>query len=124
MRRARNCCRRLKRIPGVVDAHVTQVLDFPTLQIDVDRQRAVEFGISQRDVANNMLTSLSGSSQTAPTYYLNPQNGVNYFVAVNTSVDKLEIGQRHPRLSLPIRPRRRSRNRRRPLRRRQRPARR
>ena len=80
----------LKRIPGVVDAHVTQVLDFPTLQIDVDRQRAVRFGISQRDVANNMLTSLAGSSQTAPTYYLNPQNGVNYFVAVNTSVDKLE----------------------------------
>ncbi len=80
----------LKRIPGVVDAHVTQVLDFPTLRLDVDRQRAVEFGISQRDVANNLLTSLSGSSQTAPTYYLNPQNGVNYFVAVNTSVDKLE----------------------------------
>lgn len=80
----------LKRIPGVVDAHVTQVMDFPTLKIDVDRQRAVRFGISQRDVANNMLTSLSGSGQTAPTYYLNPQNGVNYFVAVNTSVDKLE----------------------------------
>ena len=83
----------LKRIPGVVDAHVTQVMDFPTLQIDVDRQRAVRLGITQRDVANNMLTSLSGSSQTAPTYYLNPQNGVNYFVAVNTSVDKLEIGR-------------------------------
>lgn len=79
----------MRRIPGVVDAHVTQVLDFPTLQIDVDRQRAVRFGIAQRDVANNMLTSLSGSSQTAPTYYLNPQNGVNYFVAVTTSVDKL-----------------------------------
>jgi multidrug efflux pump subunit AcrB len=79
----------MKRIPGVVDAHVTQVLDFPTLQIDVDRQRAVRFGIAQRDIANNMLTSLSGSSQTAPTYYLNPQNGVNYFVAVTTSVDKL-----------------------------------
>ena len=80
----------LNRIPGVVDAHVTQVMDFPTLQIDVDRQRAVRFGITQRDVANNMLTSLSGSSQTAPTYYLNPQNGVNYFVAVNTSIDKLQ----------------------------------
>jgi multidrug efflux pump subunit AcrB len=80
----------LKRIPGVVDPRVTQVMDFPTLKIDVDRQRAVRFGISQRDVANNMLTSLSGSGQTAPTYYLNPQNGVNYFVAVNTSIDKLE----------------------------------
>lgn len=80
----------LKRIPGVVDPRVSQVMDFPTLKIDVDRQRAVRFGISQRDVANNMLTSLSGSGQTAPTFFLNPQNGVNYFVAVNTSVDKLE----------------------------------
>ena len=74
----------------MVDAHVTQVLDFPTLQIDVDRQRAAKLGITQRDVANNMLTSLSGSGQTAPTYYLNPQNGVNHFVAVNTSLEKLE----------------------------------
>ncbi|RYE51748.1 MAG: efflux RND transporter permease subunit [Hyphomicrobiales bacterium] len=80
----------LNRIPGVVDAHVTQVMDFPTLQIEVDRQRAVRFGISQRDIANNMLTSLAGSSQTSPTYYLNPQNGVNYFVAVNTSIDKIQ----------------------------------
>ena len=80
----------LKRIPGVVDPRVTQVMDFPTLKIDVDRQRAVRFGISQRDVANNMLTSLSGSGWTAPTFFLNPQNGVNYFVAVNTSIDKLE----------------------------------
>jgi multidrug efflux pump subunit AcrB len=80
----------LKRIPGVADPRVSQVMDFPTLKIDVDRQRAARFGISQRDVANNMLTSLSGSGQTAPTFFLNPQNGVNYFVAVNTSVDKLE----------------------------------
>ena len=75
----------MKRIPGVVDAHVTQVLDFPTLQIDVDRQRAVRFGIAQRDVANNMLTSLAGSALVGATYYLNPQTGVNYTVASNLS---------------------------------------
>jgi multidrug efflux pump subunit AcrB len=80
----------LKRIPGVVDPHVTQVLDFPSLQIEVDRQRAAKLGVSQRDVANNMLTSLAGSSLVSPTYYLNPQNGVNYQVAVNTPLDKLE----------------------------------
>jgi multidrug efflux pump subunit AcrB len=80
----------LKRIPGVVDAHVTQVLDFPALQIDVDRQRAAKLGVSQRDVANNMLTSLAGSTLVNPTYYLNPQNGVNYQVAVTTPVNKLE----------------------------------
>jgi multidrug efflux pump subunit AcrB len=80
----------LKRIPGVVDAHVTQVLDFPTLNIEVDRQRAAKLGVAQRDVANNMLTSLAGSSSVSPTYFLNPQNGVNYQVQVNTPVDKLE----------------------------------
>jgi multidrug efflux pump subunit AcrB len=80
----------LQRIPGVVDARITQVLDFPSLQIDVDRQRAAKLGIAQRDVANNMLTSLAGSSLVSPTYYLNPQNGVNYTVAVSTPVDRIE----------------------------------
>jgi multidrug efflux pump subunit AcrB len=80
----------IKRIPGVVDPHITQVLDFPTLQIEVDRQRAAKLGVAQRDVANNMLTSLAGSSSVSPTYYLNPQNGVNYQVAVNTPLEKLQ----------------------------------
>ncbi len=81
---------RMKLIPGIVDAHVSQVLNFPSLQIDVDRQRAVRLGVSQRDVANNLLASLAGSSSISPTYFLNPQNGVNYSVVVNTSVDRLE----------------------------------
>jgi multidrug efflux pump subunit AcrB len=80
---------KLKVIPGIVDAHITQVLDFPSLNIEVDRQRAVRLGIAQRDVANNLLTSLAGSSAISPTYYLNPQNGVNYTVAVNTAVDNI-----------------------------------
>ncbi len=74
----------------MVDPRITQILDFPTLQIDVDRQRAARLGVAQRDVANNMLASLSGSSLISPTYYLNPQNGVNYTVAVVTNVDKLQ----------------------------------
>jgi multidrug efflux pump subunit AcrB len=79
----------LQRIPGVVDAHITQVLDFPALHIDVDRLRAARLGIAQRDVANNMLTSLAGSSLVAPTYFLNPQNGVNYTVAVQIPMQKI-----------------------------------
>ena len=81
----------VRRIPGVVDPRITQILDFPTLQIDVDRQRAARLGVAQRDVANNMLASLSGSSLISPTYYLNPQNGVNYTVAVVTNADKLQV---------------------------------
>jgi len=80
----------IKRIPGVVDSRIPQVLDFPTLQIDVDRQRAARLGVAQRDVANNMLTSLAGSTLVSPTYYLNPQNGVNYQVAVNTPLENLQ----------------------------------
>ncbi|MEA2907051.1 MAG: hypothetical protein QOI12_4438 [Alphaproteobacteria bacterium] len=80
----------MKRIPGVVDPRIPQVLDFPTLQIDVDRQRAARLGVAQRDVANNMLTSLAGSTLVSPTYYLNPQNGVNYQVAVSTPLDLLQ----------------------------------
>jgi multidrug efflux pump subunit AcrB len=80
----------MKRIPGVVDPRIPQVLDFPTLDIEVDRQRAAKLGVAQRDVANNMLTSLAGSTLVNPTYYLNPQNGVNYQVAVNTPLEQLE----------------------------------
>jgi hypothetical protein len=68
----------IQKIPGVVDPRIAQVLDFPTIQIDVDRQRAARMGIAQRDVANNMLTSLAGSALVGATYYLNPQTGVNY----------------------------------------------
>jgi multidrug efflux pump subunit AcrB len=92
----------LQKIPGVVDAHITQVLDFPALHIDVDRLRAARLGIAQRDVANNMLTSLAGSSLVAPTYFLNPQNGVNYTVAVQVPMGR--IGSVADILNMPASP--------------------
>lgn len=72
----------MENIPGVVDAHIQQVMSYPGLRINVDRQRAAEVGLAQRDVANNMLTSLSSSTGVSPSFYLSPVNGVNYFVAV------------------------------------------
>ncbi|HEX4273166.1 MAG TPA: efflux RND transporter permease subunit, partial [Rhizomicrobium sp.] len=72
----------MEKIPGVVDAHVQQVMAYPGLKINVDRQRAAEVGLSQRDVANNMLTSLASSAGVSPSFWLSPVNGVNYFVAV------------------------------------------
>ncbi len=80
----------IQKIPGVVDSRIIQIMDFPALQIDVDRQRAARLGIAQRDVANNMLTSLAGSALVGPTYFLNPQSGVNYIVAVQTPADKIQ----------------------------------
>jgi multidrug efflux pump subunit AcrB len=90
---AQRILRAIQKVPGVVDPRIAQVLDFPTIQIDVDRQRAARLGIAQRDVANNMLTSLAGSALVGPTYYLNPQTGVNYIVAVQTPADKINTVQ-------------------------------
>lgn len=87
---AQNILNEIQKVPGVVDSRIIQIMDFPALQIDVDRQRAARLGVAQRDVANNMLTSLAGSALVGPTYYLNPQSGVNYIVAVQTPADKIQ----------------------------------
>ena len=79
----------LRRIPGVVDVRIPQVLDYPSLQLDVDRLRAAQLGLSQRDVANNLLTSLSSSSLVAPSFWLSPINNVNYIVAVQTPLPRM-----------------------------------
>jgi multidrug efflux pump subunit AcrB len=99
---AQRILKAIQRIPGVVDSRLIQIMDFPALQIDVDRQRAARLGISQRDVSNNMLTSLAGSALLAPTYYLNPQNNVNYTVAVQTPPDT--IGDVADVVNLPANP--------------------
>jgi multidrug efflux pump subunit AcrB len=74
----------LQRIPGAVDLHVHQVFDEPKLHIDVDRTKAALSGFSQIDLARNFLTSLSGSFQTQPTFWLNPRNGVSYSLVTQT----------------------------------------
>ena len=77
----------MQKIPGIADAHIVQLLDYPTLQIDVDRLRASQLGVSQRDISNNLLVALSSSSLVAPSYFLNPVNNVNYFVAVREPME-------------------------------------
>src|SRR3984957_17061586 len=86
---SRKMLQRMQAIPGVADAHLVQVLNYPSLQIDVDRLRAAKLNIAQRDVANNILTSLSSSVLVAPNFFLNPQNNVNYSVAVQTPIDRI-----------------------------------
>ncbi len=76
--------RDVAHIPGAVDVHVHQITNSPELKVNMDRTRGVLLGMSERDVAQNMLISLSGSSQTAPNFWLNPKNGVSYSVAVQT----------------------------------------
>jgi multidrug efflux pump subunit AcrB len=83
----------LRHVPGAADVHVQQLVNAPALRLNVDRSRAQQVGLQQRDVAQNLLVSLSGSFQTAPTFWLNRENGVTYNVAVQTPeyrVDSLQ----------------------------------
>ena len=75
---------RLAEVPGIVDLRVHQVANQPALQLDVDRTRAAQAGFTQRDIANNLLISLSGSGQTSPTFWLNPSTGISYAIATQT----------------------------------------
>src|SRR5690349_410429 len=75
---------RMADVPGIVDLRVHQVANQPALELDVDRTRAAQAGFTQRDIANNLLISLSGSGQTSPTFWLNPATGVSYIIATQT----------------------------------------
>ncbi|MGD9803547.1 MAG: efflux RND transporter permease subunit [Hyphomicrobiaceae bacterium] len=76
--------RRLRHVPGLADARIQQSLSAPGFDVAVDRTRAQYVGLTARDVTNSMVVNLAGSSQVAPTYWLNPENGVTYSVVMQT----------------------------------------
>ncbi|HMD43072.1 MAG TPA: efflux RND transporter permease subunit [Candidatus Acidoferrum sp.] len=89
----------MRHIPGAVDVHVQQAFDGPTLFMDIDRTRAQYVGLQAKDIAQNVLVSLSSSFQTAPSFWLDPKNGVSYSVAVQAPqyrVDSLQALQNTP----------------------------
>ncbi|MFL9890965.1 efflux RND transporter permease subunit [Paraburkholderia sp. RL17-381-BIF-C] len=69
---------KLRGVRGLVDARIQQPGDEPAIDVDVDRTKAIQAGLTQRDVAQNLLIALSGSSQTTPNFWLDPKNGVSY----------------------------------------------
>jgi len=75
---------RVRRIPGIADARIQQSPSNPSFNIDVDRTRAQYVGLTERDVTNSLVVNLAGSGQVAPTYYLNPDNGVSYSIVMQT----------------------------------------
>jgi multidrug efflux pump subunit AcrB len=79
----------VRRVPGTVDAHIAQVYDRPALGVAVDRQQAQALGISERDVATSLLTSLSSSVLAAPSFWVDPRSGINYTVAVQTPPERI-----------------------------------
>jgi len=81
---------RMARIPGAADVHLHQVVNTPSLLVNVDRSRAAELGLTQRDVANTMLVTLSSSAVVAPNYWSDPRNGINYIVAVQTPQSRVD----------------------------------
>jgi multidrug efflux pump subunit AcrB len=86
---ARNLSERISHIPGAADVHIHQVVDYPEIRFNVDRTKAGQFGLTQRDVSNSLLISLSSSGQVAPAQWMNWDNGVNYQVAVQTPQYKM-----------------------------------
>ena len=81
---AEQLMQQISLVPGTTDLRIQQPFNQPKWTVNVDRTRAQEVGYSQRDVAQDLLTSLSGSFQTSPSFYLNPQNHVSYNIAVQT----------------------------------------
>jgi multidrug efflux pump subunit AcrB len=81
---ARELAARIGTIPGAVDVHLAQVTDTPQLLVNIDRSAAQDVGLTARDVASALLISLSSSAQTAPNFWLDPNTGVQYPVAIQT----------------------------------------
>jgi CzcA family heavy metal efflux pump len=87
---ARSLRDQLSRVSGAVDVHLAQVQDQPEVRVNVDRAEASEQGVTQRDVSNEALVSLSSSGQVSPNFWLDPQKGVQYLVAVQTPQYKVD----------------------------------
>jgi len=97
---ATRLARELQRVPGIVDSHIFQVPDAPTLSVDVDRSLAAELGLDQSLTANNVLVSTNGSAQTAPNFWVDPRTGVSYPLVVQ--LPTYRINTTHDLWTLPV----------------------
>jgi len=105
---AEDLAREFRALPGVSDVYVPQDMDYPALQVNVDRERASELGLDSKEVIDNLITSLTSDAMIAPSYWVDPKNGNNYFVTVQypeNRVKSLEdlkaMPLRAPSLKLP-----------------------
>jgi multidrug efflux pump subunit AcrB len=90
----------VRRVTGVVDARIQQRFDYPDFEIDVDRTKAQQNGLTEHDVAGSLVETLSGSFQTSPLFFLNWKNGVNYQVAAQAP--QYDIQSLHDIRNIPI----------------------
>ena len=105
---AQQLTQKFRRIPGVSDVYTPQDMDYPALQVDVNRERASQLGLSPREVIDNLITALTSNAMIAPSYWVDPRSGNNYFVTVQypenevRTVDDLKaMPLRAPSLKVP-----------------------
>ncbi|AEA63001.1 efflux RND transporter permease subunit [Burkholderia gladioli] len=91
----------LRGVPGLVDARIQQPGDEPAIDVEVDRTRAILAGLQQRDVSQNLLIALSGSSQTSPNFWLDPTNGVSYPITIEAPQYEIDSLQALANLPMP-----------------------
>ncbi len=105
---AQNLARQFRAIPGIADVYIPQDMDYPALQVNVNRARASELGLNPQEVVNNLITSLTSDAMVAPGYWVDPRSGNNYLVTVQYPENQLHSIQdlkamplRGPGLKLP-----------------------
>src|ERR1700756_145814 len=79
---ALDLARQFKALPGASDVYVPQGMDYPALQVNVNRERASQLGLSPKEVVDNLITALTSDAMIAPSYWVDPKSGNNYFVTV------------------------------------------
>ena len=87
---ATSLLKRIRSVPGIADLRIQQVFDYPQINVEVDRTLAAEIGLTQRDVANSLLVTLSGSGQVQPNFWLNTKNGVSYPIVAQMPQYRIE----------------------------------
>jgi len=92
--------RKIRTIPGVADARIHQTTRYPQLSVNVDRSRIGQYGLTERDVTTSLANSLAGTSQTAPVFFLNPENGVSYPVVAQTP--EYRVGSMSDLTNIPV----------------------
>ena len=97
---AKGVAEKIRQVPGAVDTHIYQLFNQPKLDLSVDRSKANELGLTERDVANSLLTALSSSFQVSPSFFLSPVNGVSYNLAAQAPQFRIQTLQ--DLLDLPI----------------------
>lgn len=97
---AQKLLKRIRSVPGLADARIQQSSRAPQLDVDIDRARIAQYGLTQRDVTTNIATALAGTQQTAPVYWLNPENGISYPVVAQ--VPELDVDTIAAIESLPV----------------------